>query len=684
MKKKFTLLVMSLLVSVMAFADSKCTVDFAKIQRWVGSGDNQAALVIQWNDGKDDNKMLVWGYRWAADETKTGADMVLDIAKADPAFTTYASDSSWGLYIQGFGYDLNGDGNMAFDNNGSVVYPRNGRVDDWTPQDETDHWKAGFSTAGYFAYYLAAKTGADYSYAPVGASSRKLQNGCVDLWAYGNGGVTTTELSYLPQTSFWSQGALVVNEDWYGHKNSTITFLGNDGQWNYKAIDNIGATACFGTYYGNKFYAIAKQAKDGGATKTGGRITICDANSLKVLKQIESIDGADGRAFVGVDEHKGYVSTSKGIYVLDLDKMEVAGKVSDAPDVECGNMIRLNEYVYVVAKGKGIVVVDPEADAVVGTISGNYASVTLSKDGTLWVSYPNNGGLGRVNLADNTVEKVTLPKGVGAPSTSDYAWTPDGLCASAQHNVIYWTVADGWTGARQVFKYDIDKDECSKYLDITSDPDQWYIYGSSFRVDPVTDEAYVGLYKGWGNLAHEYTIRKYDAEGKQIGDYPMEPDKETADRNCWFPGIFVFPDTEDPVVTRPDAVSVEVGQTTTVDLSNIATDADNMDAAIVKTVSKVSDEDVVSATMKNGNLVVEGLKEGSSRVTIKVNSNGIVATTSVNVTVTAPTGIDTVGVAGGVVEVARYTVDGKRLSAPRKGVNIIRMSDGTTRKVVVK
>ncbi len=677
MKKKFTLLMMSLLVSVMAFADSKCTVDFSQIQRWVGSGDNQAALVIQWNDDKDDNKMLVWGYRWAEGETKTGADMVLDIAKADPAFTTYASNGSWGLYIQGFGYDLNGDGNMAFDNDGTIVYPRNGRVDGGSPQDATDHWKSGWSYDGYFSYYLASKSGDDYKYSSVGASSRKLSNGCVDLWAYGNGAVTTTELSYLPKTTYWSQGALVVNEDWFGHKNSTITFLGNDGQWNYNAVDNIGCTACYGTYYGNKFYVIAKQAKDPGSSTTGGRITICDANTLKVLKQIEDIDASvancDGRAFVGVDEHKGYVSTSQGIYVLDLDKMEITGKMSDVPSVECGNMIRLNEYVYAVAYDKGIVVIDPETDQVVCTIDGSYGSITLSKDGTLWVSYV-DGGLGKLNLADDSVEKVTLPEGIGNPSTSTFAWNPDGLCASAQKNVIYWTVTKNWS-TYQVVKYDIDKKEFSSYIDLTSE-NKWSISGCSFRIDPVSDEAYVGLAVGYKN---NYLMRRYDSEGKIVGEYPMED----SDKNYWFPGIFVFPDTEDPVVGKIDAVTLEAGKTMTVDLSNLATDADNMDAAIVKTVSKVSNESVVSVKMQNGNLVVEGLSAGASSVTIKVNSNGIVATTSVMVNVTAATGISNAE-ATDAVEVARFAADGKRIYAPQKGINIVRMSDGTTHKVVVK
>lgn len=35
-------------------------------------------------------------------------------------------------------------------------------------------------------------------------------------------------------------------------------------------------------------------------------------------------------------------------------------------------------------------------------------------------------------------------------------------------------------------------------------------------------------------------------------------------------------------------------------------------------------------------------------------------------------------------EVARYALDGTQLSAPTKGINIIKMSDGTTRKVIVK
>lgn len=48
------------------------------------------------------------------------------------------------------------------------------------------------------------------------------------------------------------------------------------------------------------------------------------------------------------------------------------------------------------------------------------------------------------------------------------------------------------------------------------------------------------------------------------------------------------------------------------------------------------------------------------------------------------TGINGVVSDGNNVEVARYTVDGQLLSAPQKGLNIVKMSNGQTMKVMVK
>lgn len=691
MKKQFTLLLLALLASMTSWASALCDVDFSKIQRWVGEGENKAALVIQWNDGKDDNRMLVWGYRWKAGESKTGADMVLDIAKADPSLTVCASTGGFGLYITGFGYDINQDGTVCFlDNSGNMTYPRRGRIGGGTPIDDGDHWQNGFSTSGYFAYGLGT-VGSDYEYSGVGCSSRKLTDKCVDLWTYGSGAINTSEMYYLPETFDYTKGAFVVNENRFGHRNSAVTFLSNDGKWNYKAVEDVGCTACFGTFYGNKFYAIAKQAKDKSASVTGGRITICNGTTMGIVNQIENIDaakGADGRSFLGVDEHKAYVSTSNGIYVLDLNSGEITGEVTmDGNSIvgQCGNMVRKDDRVYAVSFSKGICVINPETNEVENVISGSFGSIVMSKDGNLWVSLFQDrayAGLAKLNLEEEKVEKLSLPEGIGNPVCTYVwgAWTPDALCASAKENALYWTSVSGWS-TYMVFKYDIDQQKFTKFIDLSAEEgNTWSIYGCSFRIDPVTDNAYTTLAVGYTN---NYKVRKYDNKGNLLAEYAMEPDVDASERNYWYPGMFVFPDTEDPVWNKLAQQTVEVGSTVTIDLAGQVTDADNMDAAIVKSISKVSNDNVV-ATMNGSKLVIEGKKAGNTTITLKANSNGIIATTTLSVKVDEATGISNVENTSNVYEVARYTVDGKRIAAPQKGINIVRMSDGSTRKVVVK
>ena len=53
-----------------------------------------------------------------------------------------------------------------------------------------------------------------------------------------------------------------------------------------------------------------------------------------------------------------------------------------------------------------------------------------------------------------------------------------------------------------------------------------------------------------------------------------------------------------------------------------------------------------------------------------------------------PTGINTIKMDNAptedVHEVARFNMQGRRIATPEKGINIIKMSDGTTRKILVK
>lgn len=746
MKKKIYLLLFALLSGVFAIAqtikvqgvprnikngtvmmsatDNTCDVDFSKITRWIGEGDKQAALVIKWNDSREE-RLYVWGYRWTDEADGTGAAMLCNIAKNDPNFIVLVyGNTPYGTTIGGVGYDFDGDG-FSITKNGEAVEPDEDGLlhttsydfDSYVSADEDDLWFSGWYD-GYLSYWVCDTPGEAFGYSNVGATGRKLVDGwsAVRDMSDMNMGNMIGELYYLPALTSepvlvdYTKGTFIVNEDWYGHQNSTVNFLTDEGEWVYRVVQKenpgveLGATVQYGAIYGDKFFIIAKQPKDPGASIMGGRITICDAKTMKVLKQIENIavddNGssiADGRGFLGVDEHKAYVGTSNGIYVLDLDKLEITGSVggagTDSDDPyqqlyggQIGNMVRVDDRVFAVHQKNGLLIINPATDEVEKTVEApegwGFGSVVLSKDGNLWLSLAASSGSGQadtriVKLNPATLEQTIIecPEGIFGPANSWYAWTPDCFCASKQNNVLYWNGGNSsWFSGKTVYKYDIDSNTFSTFIDYNDDPDGWQIYGCSFRIDPVTDEAIVSLYKGYGDPT--YVVRKYDNEGKQIAEYSMIS-------NYWFPSLPVFPDNEAPVVADIDPVSLTTEDGTTVSLKDVATDADNMDAAIVKTVKKVSDEKVLKAEMADGDLVITPLKAGKADITIQINSNGKLAETVVSVEVTEATDIDAVeGVKA--EETGRYTLDGKMLNAPQRGINIIRMSDGTIKKVIVR
>ena len=661
-------------------------IDFSKIERWAGEGDCKAALAIKWADGQNDGKTLVWGYRWKSSEKKTGEDLIRAVAKADPAFYVLAeSGSAYGTAFGGFGYDIDGNRHVTVTTPENEVYPRNGIVyvsssefDNCAATDiDNDAWTSGWNY-GYWSYNVAEKAEDALGWSNTGASGRVLTDGCVDAWIFkslsgGEPNEYDGNIKYLPATVDYTQGVYIVNEDWYGHRNSTVNFLSKDGTFVYDHVENLGVTACYGTFFGNRFYAISKQ--DGGY----GRISVCDANSTRVIKQIKDIDGKDGRSFCGVDEHKAYVSTAGGIYTLDLDELTVGAAVKnadggDANLGECGNMVRLGDYVYATEYGNSLRIIDCNTDRIAATITAKVYSITMSKDGQLWVS--TDKGISRVNTETNKLETISLPKGINVPANSNGAWCPDGLCASMQNNVIYWTSASGWNPTT-IFKYDIDNNEFAKVVDLTNDDNKWVMYSTSnLRVDPVTDNLYVSLFKSWGS--QDYAVRIYDNNGTPLNEY------ELTQKNYWFPGMFVFPDVEDPIAGKIEAVNVEENKEVKVDLAKVCSDADNFQAAIVKTVKSVADNNVATATVKNGKLVVTGVKAGNTTVTLNFCSNGISTTATLNVTVTQATGITDTQTSADVHEIARFTIDGKRINQPQRGINIVKYSDGTVKKVIVK
>jgi len=398
----------------------------------------------------------------------------------------------------------------------------------------------------------------------------------------------------------YSRGVFIVNEDWYGHQNSTVNYLlpdDPDGDyWHYRVVQSenpgreLGCTNQFGQIWNGRFYFIAKQDKDPGADIVGGRLTVCDASTMKILHQSRLInpDGSqcDGRSFQGVDSRKGYISTSHGVWILNLATFEITGPVrgTENPNGEsaggltnsagalyhgqCGSMTLAAGRVFVAHQSKGLLVIDPREDVVTDTVRPDVVapgaaigSVVTARDGSVWASVAgSDDGMGstlpyllRVDPVSLENEAVPLEASMYAPSNSWYAWTPDSFCASAVTNTLYWGgSANTWFACTQIFSFDIDSRTQTKIIDLAADGENWKLYGCSLRPHPLTGELYMSLYHSFETPA--YITRRCSATGVKIRDYEMIS-------NYWFPSLPVF----------PQADSAEVGEIQVADGGDSAT-----------------------------------------------------------------------------------------------------------------
>ena len=516
----------------------------------------------------------------------------------------------------------------------------------------------------------------------------------------------------------YTNGVYVLNEDWYGHNNSTLNFWNPEAETidylimqmanNYKY--SLGCTAQYGQLYGDFLVITAKQDRDPGQNNDieySGRVAILNKNTLKPigdevhpLISINEKDksDADGRGVCFINNEKFYVGTSNGIYVFKWDEqgkifnwdsekiipgtennLITGEEVSNADGLgplyknQIGMMLRTQDYVFAIKQDLGIFVIDPETDNVVTIIEGCFSTMVQSKDGNVWVGvnyqeegyednlkYPygwngdawNGSQLMCIDQYTLETKKVRLDTG-GVPQ-SWYAWTAGTLTASNTENVLYFVYTDpslgqiNWFRNCVLYRFNIDAidwdnidlsnpDEayaegaCEEIYD--SSFDDLYFYGGAIQCNPKDGNIYASLYVG-ENIATQdwiYAILSYNEETAtaEINQY-QEPIKR-----YWYPAMFIFPDNAAPVVEDFEDVTIEDENPVEITLADKVTDEDSNNAAIVKSISNITDESVVKAEIIKGNLVLTPLKNGNTDVEIAFNSNGKIATKNVNVTVSA-------------------------------------------------
>lgn len=485
----------------------------------------------------------------------------------------------------------------------------------------------------------------------------------------------------------YEAGVFWLNEDWFTHKNGSINYLTNpspssDDEIIYRAYGarnegyGFGATSQYAMIFADKLFVMSKQNQDKGDLRgiSGGRLVVADAHDLTRLASFDEI-GGDGRACVGVSSEKVYVGTNAGIRVLRFDEennFELAGAniagigndiESDSSDIgsnqslynnQVGDMVSTLNHVYAIQQGIGVHVIDVETDELVKTIPDTgVQGITLSSDGNVWyASTANVTETGHTLLHEidpATTEEINSYSVPGVISCSWGSWRSTNFFASKEQPILFWASASNSgivESGTTIYKWVIGEDPAN-LEPLYSIPAIEGMYPDTKRVPYGTmrydDRSNSILYATTTAPSGNYRWNWYnflDVSTQEATIVALKP-------YYWFPAMPLFPDKYAPEFKNlPNSIEIDMEQTqsaTSLDLSNIVSDQDNLDSNI-RLTHEIDNElnDICEVTKVGSTLQFAPTKTGSGSLSLIAESNGRKTTVNIPVNIKLATGVDAI------------------------------------------
>lgn len=431
--------------------------------------------------------------------------------------------------------------------------------------------------------------------------------------------VTGDDENDTPSIGVSSAGFYVVNEGAFGHDNGTVNYFKKDASIDYRVYraanegEELGITTQFATIYGEYAYFISKQ---------GNRLVVADAGTMK--KKVVFTDlGGDGRSFLGIDDKQGYIGLgineqsgstghALGIRRFDIEKLELGAPIEGVTEA-IGTMCYAEGRVFAVSAEK-LYIIRAETGSVEKTLTGSFNTLVRSKDGMVWVAASTNF----IKIDPITLKEENVAYPAGAPVLSSWgSWDVGSLCASTQHNVLYWI------NGKNLIKYDLDSGDINTRLYTLGGDDegvQMMFYGAALRVDPISDELVMTVVRDGDYFYNKVYVA--NADGKVQKRITVRGSNESVDeRSLWFPASPFFEDPNLPEILIKQ-IRLVAGQTKILDLNETIVDADNTSASILKSV-QFATNDLVTSELKGSTLTISAKKQtGSTQCRLTAISNG--------------------------------------------------------------
>jgi len=268
----------------------------------------------------------------------------------------------------------------------------------------------------------------------------------------------------------YENGFFLVHEGWFGHGTGSVSFYDystgeltdsvfqkeNPG----KGFEPTSSTVQYGTIFNGNLYIVSK---------VNGPVVVADAKTLKEVGRIPGQQGYDWRAFLGIDENRGLLSSSDGIHLVNLKTMAPYDKLYGISG-QTGDMLKTENHVFALSQSNGAIVYNLPDLSVAKKLSGVTMGFAKTPNGKVW--YTSNEFL--ISLKPETLEADTV-KLPFKSNTTWFAWYSSPMIASTKEDAVYIQNAPAFGGGKEIYKYvDGNTESLSKPFIITPEKQSFY------------------------------------------------------------------------------------------------------------------------------------------------------------------------------------------------------------------
>ncbi|TWV99570.1 DUF5074 domain-containing protein [Chitinophaga pinensis] len=287
----------------------------------------------------------------------------------------------------------------------------------------------------------------------MAAASCKKDDDVVIPTKYGTGFLMITEGNY---------GKNAGDLNYYNYDTDSVSAGVYSAENPGKTLGPNTSTMEFGTVYNNRIYLVGKY---------GAPFVALDANTLKELNRVDALPGGDGRAFVGVDETRGLLSTSTGVFPVNLNNLSLGTAIAGVTG-EVTDMFKAGSHIFILSVTDGIVVLNANDYSVAKKLGTAVSGFVQSMDGNVWAASKTQ--LKKINATALSVDSITTNFQV---YYNEFTYTNSSMVSSPAENAIYLI-----SGTNKVYKY-IPGQASSLNTPFITLPAGQYFYGKGIWFD---------------------------------------------------------------------------------------------------------------------------------------------------------------------------------------------------------